>query len=133
MFSFDWRHWGIRRSKARGSLHPTKRRASRVPRLEQLEDRCLLNAATDAQLVVRELYAHVLDRAPDAGQAFWVQQVLAGGSRLPVAQGFWESGEHRAMQVDQLYATLLHRGADPGGRIIGTTALIGGTSERAVA
>jgi hypothetical protein len=46
-----------------------------------------------------------------------------------VTQGFWQSPEHRGRQVDQFYATLLHRQADPGGRASWVNALQTGLSE----
>ena len=50
------------------------------------------------------------------GQGYWVNRLEAGASRQEVAQGFWESTEHRGQQVDDYYATYLGRAADPEGR-----------------
>jgi hypothetical protein len=50
-----------------------------------------------------------------------------------VAEGFWDSAEHRGLQVDQFYATYLHRAADAGGRAFWVSALAGGMGEEQVA
>jgi hypothetical protein len=82
---------------------------------------------------VTALYGDVLDRDPDAqGMAGWVAFLQAGGTRQQVAQGFWESAEHRGLQVDQFYQTYLHRAADPLGRAFWVGALQGGMSEEQV-
>jgi hypothetical protein len=66
---------------------------------------------------VTQLYQTVLGRAPDdAGLSYWMDRVTAGATRLQIAQGFWESAEHRGLQVDQFYAKYLHRAAEPDGR-----------------
>jgi uncharacterized repeat protein (TIGR01451 family) len=83
---------------------------------------------------VTALYQTVLNRAPDAsGLASWVQFLQVIGSRLEVARGFWESAEHRGLQVDGLYAAFLHRAADTGGRAFWVAALQAGVSETDVA
>jgi hypothetical protein len=83
---------------------------------------------------VTALYQTVLHREPDAsGLASWVQFLQGGGTRLAVAQGFWESPEHRGIQVDGFYATFLHRAADSAGRAFWLKALEAGVSETDVA
>jgi hypothetical protein len=56
-----------------------------------------------------------------------------GGTRLQVVQGIWNSPEHRGLQVDQFYATYLHRAGDASGRAFWVSALLGGVSEQQVA
>jgi hypothetical protein len=68
---------------------------------------------------VTALYHDVLNRLPDPGGfAGWVQGMQQGVSRQQVAQGFWESEEHRGLQVDGYYARYLHRAAEPAGRAV---------------
>jgi hypothetical protein len=50
-----------------------------------------------------------------------------------VAEGIWDSPEHRGLEVDQFYATYLHRAADPAERAGWVNALLGGASEADVA
>ncbi|HMC88753.1 MAG TPA: DUF4214 domain-containing protein, partial [Gemmataceae bacterium] len=76
------------------------------------------------------LYRDVLDRAPDAeGLGAWVQALYRGTPAAIVVRGFWESPEHRGLQIDQLYATYLHRAADSAGRAGWVQALMRGMSE----
>jgi hypothetical protein len=78
---------------------------------------------------VTTLYRDVLGRAPDSvGLSAWLSFLQAGGSREQVAQAFWESPEHRGLQVDALYAQYLHRAADAAGRAAWVNALRGGMS-----
>jgi hypothetical protein len=80
------------------------------------------------------LYRTVLGRDADAqGLASWVAFLEAGGTRQQVAAGFWDSPEHRGLEVDQFYATYLHRAADPAGRAYWVDRLMAGTSEAEVA
>jgi hypothetical protein len=90
---------------------PSVRRT--VLRCEQLEERLAL----DATSFVTSLYTNLLNRAPDsAGLSFWVQQIQNGMPNHDVAKDFWESPEHRGIQVDFFYQTYLHRAADADGR-----------------
>src|SRR5262249_49750298 len=87
-----------------------------------------------AKQFVRALYHAVLGRAADAaGLAFWGARLQAGDTRSQVAEGFWDSVEHRGLEVDQFYATYLHRGADASGRTFWVNALVGGMSAADVA
>jgi hypothetical protein len=52
---------------------------------------------------------------------------------LDIATGFWDSEEHRGLEVDQLYVTYLHRAADAFGRAFWVNSLLGGASEDQVA
>jgi hypothetical protein len=49
-----------------------------------------------------------------------------------VAQGFWESAEHRGLQVDQSYQTYLSRQADAAGRAHWVAEFLAGADERNV-
>ena len=87
----------------------------------------------DLTLFVTQMYTTVLNRAPDpAGQDHWVQQLEAGTSRGEVAQSFWESAEHRGLQVDSYYTTYLDRAADPASRQNWIQAFASGASETQV-
>jgi hypothetical protein len=83
---------------------------------------------------VTALYREVLNREPDpAGLAGWVHFLNRGGNREQVARAFWESVEHRGLQVDQFYATYLHHPADARGRAFWVGQLRAGVSEAEVA
>jgi streptogramin lyase len=59
---------------------------------------------------VTSLYQTVLNRTPALTEVnSWVQFLQSGGTRSQVAQTFWESAEHRGIQVDGFYQTYLHR------------------------
>lgn len=75
----------------------------------------------------------MLNRPPDpSGLAFWVAQIQAGVSRAQVATAFWQSAEHRGIEVDSFYQTILGRGADPSGRQNWIQQLLAGTDESQV-
>jgi hypothetical protein len=80
-------------------------------------------------------YQDVLDRAPDStGASFWLGQL--DGGRIPlvkVVNSFLATPEHYAAEVDQLYSTYLHRGADPAGRAFWTNLLTQGGDGRQLA
>ncbi len=82
---------------------------------------------------VRGLYQDVLDRAPDApGYTHWLGQLDGGVSRRQVAISFWESAEHRGIQVDSYYQQFLHRSADPAGRQNWINRMVSGVTEETV-
>jgi autotransporter-associated beta strand protein len=82
---------------------------------------------------ITSLYKDVLGRLPDpAGLNFWVQRHHSGMPREQIALSFWVSAEHRGIEVDQFYATFLHRAADPAGRTGWVNALLNGASEAAL-
>src|SRR5262249_13136115 len=54
-------------------------------------------------------------------------------SRSDVVRAFWESPEHRGLQVEQLYATCLRKPADPTGRARWVGVFQDGADETAVA
>jgi hypothetical protein len=95
----------------------------------------LTGAAPDPTVTfVETLYQDMLDRSPDApGMAYWVAFIQAGGTRQQVADGFWDSLEHRGLQVDQFYTTYLHRPAEAAGRTYWVNQLMAGMSEAQVA
>src|SRR5437016_3127058 len=79
---------------------------SAVLSIEPLEERLAL----DATSFVKALYRDVLNRTPDTqGLNFWVQRLQSGSTNLQVATFFWESAEHRGLEVDQYYQTYLNR------------------------
>lgn len=79
---------------------------------------------------VAGLYGTVLGRTPDAGgQTYWVGRLRAGVSRQSVSQQFWESPEHRGLQVQRYYAVYLQRAADDAGREAWVQAFRSGASE----
>jgi Periplasmic glucan biosynthesis protein, MdoG/Domain of unknown function (DUF4214)/Putative Ig domain len=103
------------------------------PQTDRLTFAVTVTRPADEQFVAA-LYHDVLDRAPDQpGLASWLSLLHRGGSREQVAQGFWESPEHRGLQVDQLYDTYLGRAAEPTGRAFWVGAFANGASEFDVA
>jgi uncharacterized repeat protein (TIGR01451 family) len=79
---------------------------------------------------INGLYRGLLGRdAEPAGIGFWMNSILLGGTRSSVAQGIWDSAEHRGREVDLFYLTLLHRPADANGRAFWVNALQSGASE----
>jgi hypothetical protein len=84
-------------------------------------------------LFVNGLYHDIPGRMADqAGLDFWVLDLQLGASRAAVASAFWESPEHRGLEVDAFYQTLLHRAADPAGRAGWVNALLAGATEQDV-
>lgn len=83
---------------------------------------------------VSALFREVLEREPDqAGLSFWSGQLLNGLPRDLVAQSFWESTEHRVLEVQQLYQTFYDRAADALGLRFWVGQLQMGMSEADVA
>ncbi|MFT7600471.1 MAG: hypothetical protein ACI8TP_003413 [Acidimicrobiales bacterium] len=53
--------------------------------------------STDATVTVTTIYSGMLDRQPDpGGLAFWVARLEAGGSPVPLIDGFFRSSEYAA-------------------------------------
>jgi hypothetical protein len=79
---------------------------------------------------VAGLYHNVLNRAPDTtGLVNFVNMLQAGIPRSQVAQAFWESPEHRTIEVDQFFANLLGRTPDAAGLSTFVNAFLAGASE----
>src|SRR5262249_52094837 len=79
---------------------------------------------------VSALYQTVLNRGGGPSEVTaWVMFLHSGGTRARTAQLFWESGEHRGIQVDGLYQTYLGRAADSRGRASWVAAMVGGMTE----
>jgi len=91
-----------------------------VPSLAAAQPPC----TTDARLVVDEIYRHVLERAPDAGSAAWVDRLNSGTTVREVVRGIAKSPEHiqrfgteaRESVVRTMYRHLLNREPDPQGQ-----------------
>lgn len=88
--------------------------------------------ATDDSRFVERLYQQILGRAPDEGGLSSWTAALGASSPVTVAQGIWESAEHRGLQIDSYYQLYLGRAADPVGRQAWVSQLVGGDSEEAV-
>src|SRR5262249_10579748 len=70
------------------------------------------------------LYRHIFDRPPDAaGLAHWTRLLETGIARSQIVAAFWNSTEHRQIEVDFYYQTYLGRPADPAGRAAWVAAL----------
>lgn len=83
---------------------------------------------------IEGLYATVLGRLPSGAEIdVWVAVIAAGATPADLARDFWESPEHRALQVRRAYATYLNRAPDPIGEATWVAALLRGASEAAVA
>jgi hypothetical protein len=85
------------------------------------------------QLFVVSLYQTVLLRTPLAIEvAAWVNDLNAGLTRQQIAQAFWESPEHRGIEIDSYYVSCLHRLPNPAERASWVQAMLGGMSEYGV-
>ena len=75
-------------------------------------------AVSDANTTyINAVFQSLLGHAPDAaGLAYWQQQMSAGASRGAVAQGVWDSAEHRGDEVEQFYHEFLGRASDAQGK-----------------
>jgi hypothetical protein len=85
------------------------------------------------EALVHGLYRSILGRDADAaGFQAWLNLLKNGTPLAQVAQGLWESDEHRGVQVDSYYQTILHRAPDALGRAAWVNALKSGLGEVAV-
>lgn len=65
---------------------------------------------SDADRFLAALYRDLLGRPADpAGQAYWSERLQGGLSRSEVALIFWQTAEHRGLQIGEYYATFLKR------------------------
>jgi hypothetical protein len=102
----------------------TRNRHFGRPTLESLEERLTPSAyqliatfpgAAPTGSFLNGLYRNVLDRNPNStGSAYWTLQLNSGVSKGTVAAAFWESTEHRKLELNTFYGQLLHRAVDPG-------------------
>ncbi|CAN5301351.1 hypothetical protein BH10PLA2_BH10PLA2_31530 [soil metagenome] len=84
---------------------------------------------------VEALYRSILHRnGGPAEYAAWVNLLNANPAARPIAvQAFWNSAEHRGLQVDTFYAQILQRSPDASGRAFWVGVLEQGASEEAIA
>jgi subtilisin family serine protease len=88
------------------------------------------NAFNSDVTFIEHLYTDVLGRTGSAGEInSWVAAMNAGYSRAQIANGFWQSPEHRAGEVDAYYSQYLHRSADAGGEASWVQQFLSGWSE----
>ncbi len=79
------------------------------------------------------LYQDVLLRPfDDAGGVFYANQLVTGTAPETIAAAFWESAEHRGIEVDGYYQQFLHRPSDASGRAMWVNDLLDGQGEVAV-
>ena len=82
---------------------------------------------------VDALYQDVLHRAADpGGEAFYNNLLATGTTPMAVATLFWQSAEHRGIEVDAFYQAILNRPSDPTGRQVWVTNMLNGMSEETV-
>jgi hypothetical protein len=94
---------------------------------------------TGNEAYVQDLYRKILGRnAGPAELGMWESQLTTGQSvtddasraaRAAVATQLWDSAEHRALQVESYYRTLLGRESDAAGKAFWVQAMLSGASE----
>lgn len=89
-----------------------------------------INVPAATSNFISALYQDILGRLPDpVGGRAWGMAIVNGATREQIVETFWNSSEHRGIQVDATYFFYLHRRADPVGRQFYIDALIGGLGE----
>ncbi len=83
---------------------------------------------------VEALYRSILHRNGSPQEyASWVNLLNANPAARPtVVMAFWNSAEHRGLEVDTYYAEILQRTADPSGRAFWVGQLQQGASEESI-
>jgi hypothetical protein len=88
---------------------------------------------TTTNSFVAALYKDVLKRDPDTdGLNFYTGLLAKGALPSAIVADVWQSAEHRGIEVDSYYQTLLHRTFDPAGRQVWVNRMLAGMSEEAV-
>jgi predicted outer membrane repeat protein len=94
--------------------------------------------ASQNEAFIKGLYRLILGRDADpGGLGYWLNFMAASGDALEareqlVQQGFWNSYENRAREVNGFYESYLGRDADPQGLAYWTNQLQNGADETAV-
>jgi hypothetical protein len=93
------------------------------------------HGSSDADMAfVGAVYGNVLGHpAAAAGLSSWVGLLQKGVSRSAVAQGIWESAEHRGLEVTSYYKNFLDRAPDAGGLAFWVKMFEAGAGEQQVA
>jgi hypothetical protein len=124
-----------------GKLQPRQQAPAQRPRIEELEERYLLQGGPlTNEGFVTQLYRDVLRREPDpGGLAGWTGLLDSGKGqdskaqqdmRALVAQGFVNSVEYHMDVVQGFYNNFLHRAADSAGLNAWTNFLAQGGTQR---
>lgn len=93
-----------------------------------------VNSVNPNIIFVTHLYHDVLNRLPDtAGLNNFVAMLEGGDSRQIVADDFWQSSEHRTLQIDAYYQHYLGRGVDAAGLTRWLQAFESGDEEEVIA
>jgi hypothetical protein len=121
-------------SGSSGVAHESRQRAVRRKlSLESLEDRRVLSAAPALTPFVTALYQDVLNRAPDQDGLTHFNILLTSGTRpSEIVAEIWQSAEHRAIEVEGFYQTILGRAADPVGSQFWVGQMAAGMSEESI-
>jgi hypothetical protein len=93
----------------------------------------LVTPAAASQGFVIALYQDVLMRAPDtSGLNYYTKLLTNGTPPSKIAAAFWQSAEHRGIEVDAFYERFFKRSADPIGRQDWITNMLRGMTEETV-
>jgi predicted outer membrane repeat protein len=79
---------------------------------------------------VTTVYQTVLNRTSTAAEVTpWMEFLETGGTRAEMVKGFWESAEHRGIQVDDYYRSFLKRAPSSAERLGWVSAMLAGMTE----